>query len=257
MKTIILAGGYGSRLNDVTEVIPKPMVVIGGKPMLWHIMKMYAHHGFNEFVICLGYKGEIIKDYFHNFCCYDNDFTIDVASKNIEYHDSKNGNHWKVTLADTGLETLKGGRIKRVEKYLDDEVNMLTYGDGVSDINIKELVDFHKSHGKAVTLTGVHPPSLFGDVLEQDNQITAFSEKSQASRGLINGGFMVFNKKMLDYLTEDEYCDFEFGALEKLVKEGQAMVYKYKGPWACIDTKRDLDYLNKLWKNKEAFWKVW
>ena len=180
MKVIILAGGYGSRLGHVTELIPKPMVEVGGRPIIWHIMKTYAHYGFNDFVIALGYKANVIKDYFYRLQSYNSDFTVDTATGDIKYHNN-NLDHWKVTLVDTGVETLKGGRIKRLEKYL-DEVNMLTYGDGVADININTLVDFHKNHRKLVTLTGVRPPSLFGEILEQNGRILSSSEERRIGK---------------------------------------------------------------------------
>ncbi len=255
MKVIILAGGYGSRLGHVSELIPKPMVEIGGRPILWHILKIYAHYGYNEFVIALGYKGNVIKDYFYRLHSYNSDFTVNTATGEITYH-SDSLDEWKVTLVDTGLDTLKGGRIKRLEKYLDD-VNMLTYGDGVADININDLVNYHKQHGKLVTLTGVKPPSLFGEVIEKDGLVLSFEEKPQTSKGLINGGYMVFNKEMLNYLTSDEKCDFEFGPLEKLAEEKQVMTYKHNGFWECADTVRDVNHLNKLWASGQAKWKVW
>ncbi|GAI13387.1 unnamed protein product [marine sediment metagenome] len=213
-------------------------------------MMIYSFYGFNDFIICLGYKGDMIKNYFYNYDCLNNDFTVNFQNKKIEYHTDNNETNWKVTLVDTGINTLKGGRIKRIEKYLDSEINMLTYGDGVGNIDIKELLKFHQSHNKIVTITGVYPPSLFGEILEEDEKVVSFKEKPQTSKGLINGGFMVFNRKMLGYFTEDENCDFEFGGLEKLVREGQVMVYKHQGPWACVDTQRDLEYLNKLWEPK-------
>lgn len=255
MKVIILAGGLGSRLGHVTELLPKPMVEIGGKPIIWHIMKIYSYHGFNEFVIALGYKANVIKDYFMKLQNYNNDFTIDTASGKIEFHDS-DSNGWKVTLADTGLHTLKGGRIKRLEEYLDD-VNMLTYGDGVADIDINELLEYHKKHGKLVTISGVKPPSRFGELVEAKGKVTSFEEKPQSSQGLINGGYMVFNKSLLNYLRPDEDCDFEFGALEELAKTGEVMTYKHKGFWECADTLRDVNHLNKLWTEGNAKWKLW
>lgn len=254
-KVVILAGGRGMRLQEETEYKPKPMVNIGPHPILWHIMKTYMHYGFNDFIICLGYKGDVIKNYFYNFDSFNNDFTVDLSKNKIEYHNKENSKKWKVTLVDTGIETLKGGRIKRIEKYLDSETNMLTYGDGVGDINLKELLNFHKSHKKAVTITGVYPPSLFGEIVEEDGRVISFKEKPQISKGFINGGFIVFNKKMLNYLSEDENCDFEFGALEKLAKDKEVMVYCHKGFWQCVDTQRDLEYLNKIWKEKKAPWK--
>ena len=257
MKTLILAGGYGSRLGNLAENIPKPMVTIGGKPILWHIMKIYSHFGFNDFVILLGYQGVKIKEYFFNYHLMNNDFTIDLADNRISYVDENNVEKWKVTLVDTGIDTLKGGRIKRVEKYLEDDVNMLTYGDGAADVDIKALIEFHRSHGKILTLTGVRPPSRFGELLISDRQVQSFEEKPQVSSGVINGGFMVFNKELLDHLTPDKDCDFEFGVLEKLAKEGEVMVYEHNGFWECVDTERDLNHLNKLWDENKASWKLW
>ena len=257
MKVIILAGGWGTRLGQLSESVPKPMVLIGNKPVLWHIMKIYSLYGFNEFVIALGVKGHVIKDYFYNFESKNNDFTVDLSSGNIEYHNKQNESGWKATLVDTGLNTLKGGRIKRLEKYLTDDINMITYGDGLADININNLVAFHKSHGKILTVTGVHPPARFGEIIEMDGQIVSFEEKSQTSVDLINGGFMVFNSKLLEYLTEDESCDLEIGPLVKLTREKEVMVFKHDGNWECMDHERDVQHLNNLWNDEKAFWKVW
>ena len=255
MKVLILAGGFGTRLGYMSELKPKPMIEIAGKPIIWHIMKIYASYGFNEFVIALGYKGNLIKDYFYRLQGYNSDFTVDTASGEITYH-SKSSDQWKVTLVDTGMHTLKGSRIKRTEKYL-DKVNMLTYGDAVSDINISDLLKFHNSHKKMVTITGVRPPSLFGEIIEDEGKVISFEEKPQTGQGLINGGFMVFNKEMLNYLTTDENCDFEFGPLKKIAKKGQVMTYKHNGFWECADTVRDIKHLNKLAENKNAKWEVW
>jgi glucose-1-phosphate cytidylyltransferase len=257
MKVIILAGGMGTRLGTQIEAIPKPMVPIGSKPILWHIMKIYSHQGFNEFIICLGAKGSVIKDYFYKYEIISNDFTIDLSSGDIKYHSSHDEDNWKVTLVDTGQNTLKGGRIKRVEKYLNSDTNMLTYGDGLADIDLNKLLEFHKSHDKIVTITGVHRPSRFGELFEEGGQVCSFTEKPQFSRELINGGFMVFDKEMLNYLTEDENCDFEVGPLEQLAESGQVMVYKHEGNWECMDHERDVIYLNELWKTNKAFWKIW
>ena len=257
METLILAGGYGSRLGNIAENTPKPMVTIGGRPILWHIMKIYSFFGFNDFVILLGYQGVKIKEYFFNYHMMNNDFTIDLADNRISYADENNVEKWKVTLVDTGVDTLKGGRIKRAEPYLEAEVNMLTYGDGVADVDIKELVEFHRSHGKILTLTGVRPPSRFGELLVSDARVRSFEEKPQVSSGMINGGFMVFNKELLARLTPDKNCDFEFGVLEDLAKQGEIMVYEHKGFWECVDTERDLNHLNKLWNENKASWKVW
>lgn len=257
MKVVILAGGWGTRLGHLSEIIPKPMVSIGGKPVLWHIMKIYSHYGFNDFIVALGVKGEVIKEYFFNFEALNNDFTIDLKTNNINYHNKHGEAEWKVTLVDTGINTLKGGRIKRVERFLDDEINMVTYGDGVANINIQSLLEFHKSHNKILTITGVNAPSRFGELVENGGKVQSFVEKPQMSVGIVNGGYMVFNRKMLEYLSEDENCDFEFGALEKLAKAGEVMVFKHNGKWDCMDHERDVLYLNKQWNENTAFWKIW
>ena len=257
MKVIILAGGWGTRLEGDFERLPKPMVPIGNKPVLWHIMKIYSYYGFDEFIVCLGVKADVIKNYFFNYEILNSDFTIDLSNGDISYTNSYEKNNWKITLVDTGLNTLKGGRIKRIEKYLDSDINLLTYGDGVSDVDIQKLVDFHNSHGKTITITGVHPPARFGELIENNGKVELFQEKPQASQGLINGGFMVFNKELLDYLSEDENCDFEVGPLEEIARNGDVMVYKHNGNWECMDHGRDVAHLNKLWKNDQAFWKKW
>lgn len=257
MKTIILAGGYGSRLGNITENIPKPMVTIGGKPILWHIMKSYAQYGFKEFIILLGYQGVKIKEYFFNYHMMNQNFTIDLATQRITYESTSTQEDWQVTLLDTGLDTLKGGRIKRAEPYLDSPVNMLTYGDGVADVNFNQLLAFHKEHGKMLTLTAVRPPSRFGELVLDGQRVISFEEKPQISSGIINGGFMVFNKELLAYLTPNKECDFEFGVLEELAKQGQVMVYAHHGFWECVDTERDLNHLNKLWNQNQATWKTW
>ena len=256
MKVVILAGGYGSRLGSLTDIVPKPMVEIGGRPILWHIMKYYSNFGYKDFVICLGYKGNVIKDYFLHYQARNNDFSIDLGSNDITFHNGHDETDWNVTLVDTGVDTLKGGRIKQVEPYLDD-MNLLTYGDGVADVDINSLIDFHLGHGKTVTITGVHPPARFGELLEEENQVISFEEKPQTSSGLINGGFMVFNKELLSYLSADKDCDFEIGPLDELSKNGEVMVYKHKGNWECMDHQRDVDHLNKLWDQGNAFWNLW
>jgi len=233
------------------------MVKIGNKPILWHIMKIYSYYGFNDFIICLGVKGETIKDFFYNYQMKINDFTINFSDNNISYHKLPSEKNWKVSLIDTGLNTLKGGRIKRVEDYLDPEKNMVTYGDGVANLDIQKLIEFHDAHGKMITITGVHPPARFGELIEKKGNVLSFKEKPQASVGLINGGFMVFNNELLDFLTPDENCDFEKGVLEDLSKKGEVMVYKHEREWECMDHERDVAYLNKLWKENNAFWKVW
>ncbi len=257
MKVVILAGGYGTRLGSLSELIPKPMIDIGGRPIIWHIMKIYAHYGYKDFVIALGYKGNLIKDYFYNIKYHNNDFTINTKSGDVTFYNTDaESDDWNITLVDTGLDTLKGGRIKRLEKYLDD-VNMLTYGDGVSNININQLVDYHKAHGKLVTLSGVRPPSMFGEIIQENGRVVSFEEKPQTSKGIINGGYMVFNKKMLDFLKPDKDCDFEFGPLEELATKGEVMTFKHEGFWECADTVRDLNHLNKLWDSGKAEWKIW
>ena len=257
MKVIILAGGWGTRLGQQTEDIPKPMIPIGNKPVLWHIMKIYSHYGFNDFIISCGFKVHVIKNYFVNYDAFNEDFTIDMTTQKIKYHSNHNEKNWKVTLVDTGLNTLKGARIKRIEKYLNDDINMVTYGDGVADINIKNLVKFHKSHGKTITITGVHPPARFGELIEKDGKVVSFEEKPQTSIGTINGGFMVFNRDLFDYLSDDKDCDFEIGPLDILVKRGEVIVYNHEGLWECIDHERDVAHLNRLWNEDKAFWRVW
>ncbi len=258
MKVVILCGGTGTRLKEETESKPKPMVEIGGKPMLWHIMKTYSNYGFKDFVLCLGFKGEKIKEYFYNYGVLKNDFTIELGDHNkIEIHRNHGEGDWKVTLADTGEANLKGSRIKQIEKYIDGDTFMLTYGDGVANVNIKELLEFHKKHGKIGTVTGVRPPSRFGEMVISGDKVVSFTEKPQLSEGLINGGFFVFNRKIFDYLSLEKNCDFEMGPLEKLAKEGQLMVHVHRGQWGCMDTYRDMVFLNTLWNNKKAFWKTW
>ena len=257
MKVIILAGGWGTRLGSLSEDIPKPMVKIGNKPIIWHIMKIFSHHNINDFIVSCGVKSNVIKDYFSNFHIYNNDFTVNTSTKDYQVHESSTKDSWNVTVADTGLNTLKGARIKRIQKYLDDGLNMVTYGDGLADIDIDSLISFHKSHGKMVTITGVRPPARFGEIIEEGGVVTSFKEKPQVSQGLINGGFMVFNKELLDFLSEDVSCDFEIGALEELSNQRQVMVYKHLGNWDCIDHERDVNHLNKLWENNKAFWKLW
>jgi glucose-1-phosphate cytidylyltransferase len=256
MKVLILAGGYGSRLGNITESIPKPMIKIGNKPILWHIMKIYSFYGFKDFILSLGYKADVIKEYFYNYSAYTDDYLINLGTHTISHISKHDESDWNVTLVDTGLNTLKGARIKRVEQYLDN-VNMMTYGDGVADINVNKLVQFHLSHKKMVTISGVYPPARFGEIIEDNGLLISFEEKPQTSVGLINGGFMVFNKGLLDYLSTDENCDLEYGTFEKLAKQQEIMVYRHDGNWECVDTERDLVHLNKLWNENKAFWKVW
>ena len=257
MKVIILAGGWGTRLGQHTEWIPKPMVQIGDKPMIWHIMNIYAHYGFNDFIVSAGVKVHIIKEYFLNYEAYSNDFTRDFSTNTIDFHTNDIDIDWRVSVINTGLNTQKGARIKRVEKYLDNENNMVTYGDGLADIDLGRLMEFHISHNKLITVTGVHPPARFGEISESDGQVTAFMEKPQTSVGLINGGFMVFRHELLNHLSTDEHCDLEFGVLEQLAQDGEVMVYQHSGLWECLDHERDLMHLNDLWSASKAFWKIW
>ncbi|MEW6096206.1 MAG: glucose-1-phosphate cytidylyltransferase [bacterium] len=257
-KVVILCGGMGTRLREETEIRPKPLVEVGDRPILWHIMKIYSYYGFNDFILCVGYKGEMIKNYFYNYEVLNNDFTIELGnSKNIEIYSNHKEKGWRVTVADTGATALKGARIKKIEKYVDGDFFMLTYGDGVANINLQELLSFHKSHGCIGTVTGVRPISRFGELIVKENRVMSFTEKPQVSSGVINGGFFVFNRKIFNYLSTDDNCDFEIGPLEQLAKEGELMVYEFKGEWECMDTFRDTQYLNKLWKSGEAFWKIW
>lgn len=259
MQVVILCGGLGTRLREETEFRPKPMVNIGDRPILWHIMKIYSHFGHNEFILPLGYKGEMIKDYFCHYEIMNNDVTIELGKpESFCLHNRHDESGWKVTLANTGEKTLKGGRLKRIEQYISDNTFMLTYGDGVADININELIEFHHQHGKIATVTGISPSARFGELSIQDNQVIAFQEKPETSGGgHISGGFFVFNKKIFDYLSNSEDCDMEIGALEKIASDGELMVYKHSGFWACMDTLRDLEYLNRLWTEGNAEWKVW
>ena len=258
MQTIILCGGLGTRLREETEFRPKPMVEIGGKPILWHIMKIYSHYGIKDFVLSLGYKGEMIKEYFYNYEILTNDFTIELGNKkNIEMHSNNEEKDWRITLADTGDKTLKGARLKRVQQYVNDNTFMLTYGDGVAEVDINALLAFHKKHGKLATVTGINPAARFGELKIKGNQVESFSEKPRDGEGLINGGFFVFNKGIFDYLSADENCDLEIGPLEKIAVEGQLMVYKHRGTWACMDTIRDMEYLNNLWAEGKPEWKIW
>lgn len=258
MKVVMLCGGMGTRLREETEYRPKPMVQVGGRPILWHIMKIYAHYGFKDFIICLGYKGNMIKEYFLNYEAMNNDFTIPLGNySNIQYHSNHQERDWCVTLADTGEETQTGARVKRIENYIDGDLFMLTYGDGVANINIKELVEYHKSHGKIGTMTGVHPSSRFGELVLKDNKIEVFNEKPQVTEGLINGGFFVFDKTFFKYLQEDDNCYLEKEPLENLAADGELMVYPHEGFWQCVDTYRELELLNNQWKSRNPPWKVW
>lgn len=257
MKVIILCGGQGTRLREETEFRPKPLVNVGGRAILWHIMKLYAHHGFRDFVLCLGYRGEMIKDYFLSYETRHNDFTICLGRQNhVTFHGAHEEQEFQVTLADTGLETMTGGRVKCVEKYIDGDTFMVTYGDGVADLDIRQLVDFHNSHGRLATVTAVRPTSRFG-VLNVDHasKVLNFTEKPQVE-GWVNTGFFVFNRRVFDYLGEDD-CVLEREPLECLAHEGQLMAYLHSGFFFGMDTYRDYMHLNDLWASGEAPWKVW
>jgi len=258
MKVVILCGGRGTRLKEETEFKPKPLVEIGDRPILWHIMKIYAHYGFSDFILCLGYKGDMIKEYFLNYEAMSNDFTVHLGSHNrIDFHSKHTEHGWKVTLADTGEEAQTGARIKKIEKYLDREPFMVTYGDGVADINMKKLLDFHRGHGLIGTVTGVHPSSRFGELVVTDNNVVDFNEKPQVKRGLINGGFFVFEKEFLNYLSEDNGCYLEREPLERLTSEEKLMAYVHDGFWQSVDTYRELELLNASWRSANPPWKVW
>ena len=258
MKVVILCGGAGTRLREETEFRPKPMVNIGPYPILWHIMKYYSQFGFKEFVLALGYKGDMIKNYFCHYELMNNDVTIELGQPEktcIHYAHDEAG--WKITLADTGEKSLKGARLKKVEKYIVGDTFMMTYGDGIADVDIGKLLAFHQAHGKMATVTGINIASRFGELKIDGDSVETFSEKPQDGKGFINGGFFVFSRKILDYLTTDDLCDLEVGPLERIAGEGQLMVYKHRGFWACMDTLRDMEYLNRLWDNGMARWKIW
>lgn len=258
MKLVILCGGLGTRLREETEYRPKPMVNIGHRPILWHIMKMYARYGYTDFVLALGYKAEMIKQYFYHYELMNNDVTLELGTpQELCIHQGHDEIGWRITLADTGEKALKGARLKRVEKYIDSDTFMVTYGDGLANVDINALIDFHKSHGKLGTVTGISLSSRFGELKIKSNQVKAFNEKPQESGGLINGGFFVLNRGFFDYLSNDDDCDLEVGAMEAIASMGQLMVYKHRGFWACMDTVRDMEYLNKLWAEDRAEWKVW
>ncbi len=257
MKVLILAGGFGSRLGEETVLKPKPMIEIGGKPILWHIMKIYSHYGYNEFVILLGYKGYYIKEYFANYFLHQSDVTIDLRSNSMEVH-KNNAEPWKVTLLDTGFNTLTGGRIKRAQEIIGNEPFMLTYGDGVSDVNIDELVSFHKQHGKAITMTAVQPEGRFGALeIQQDHKIIRFQEKPKGDGAWINGGFFVCEPKVFDYIKEGDVSVFERKPLEGLAQDNEMFAFKHKGFWRPMDTMRDKELLMNLWETNKAPWKVW
>lgn len=256
MKVAILAGGVGSRLSEETEVKPKPMVEIGGLPILWHIMRHYSYHGFNEFAIALGYKGEQIKKYFVDYASLSGSLTVDLEQNAVTPHAKEAALDWKVDLIDTGISTNTGGRIKRLAPHLGNETFMLTWGDGVSTVDINKLLDFHRSHGKLATLTAVHPTARFGHLDLHENQVAEFSEKPQTKQGWINGAFFVLEPEVIDYIEGDD-THWDYGPMAQLAKDGQLMAYKHEGFWQCMDTLREKKLLNDLWDSGKAPWKLW
>jgi len=257
MKAVILAGGYGTRISEESHLKPKPMIEIGEKPILWHILKIYSHYGFNEFIICLGYKGYCIKDYFAHYFLHEADVTFDFRDSNHQIIHTHCVEPWKVTLVNTGLQTMTGGRIKRIQRYVGNKPFMLTYGDGVADVNINELVKYHESHGKLATLTSTQPAGRFGALgLSQDNTVRSFQEKPQGDGAWINGGFFVLQPEVFNYIKDDSTI-FEREPLQKLAADGELVAYKHTGFWQPMDTLRDKMQLDELWKSEKAPWKVW
>lgn len=256
MKVVILAGGFGTRISEQSHLKPKPMIEIGEKPILWHIMKTYSEYGFHEFIICLGYKQYVVKEFFADYFLHTSDVTFDLVSNSMEVHDNY-AEPWKVTLVDTGLKTMTGGRVKRIQKYVGDEPFMLTYGDAVSDVNIKEVLEFHKSHGRIATLTTVDFAQMKGVLdIDEKNVIRSFREKDAQDATPINAGFMVMNPEIFDYL-EDDTTVFEQEPLQRLATEGQLMSYYHKGFWQCMDTQREMQKLEEMWQSGKAPWKIW
>lgn len=258
MKVVILAGGFGTRISEESHLKPKPMVEIGDKPILWHIMKSYSAYGFNEFVICGGYKQQVIKEYFANYYLHQSDITFDFTMGNQCCVNNSIAEPWKVTIVDTGLNTMTGGRVKRIQKYIGNEPFMLTYGDGVCNVNFKSLVEYHKEHGKIATITAVNVGQRFGciDFAPDKKSVTSFREKNESDGSFVNGGFMVLNPEIFDYLTDDNTV-FEKWPLETLAASGELIAYKHMGFWQCMDTLRDRQLLERLWAENNAPWKVW
>lgn len=257
MKIVILAGGFGTRISEESHLRPKPMIEIGGKPILWHIMKLYSFYGHNDFIICAGYKQHMIKQYFAEYYLHQSDITFDFTDENKMIVHNNVAEPWKVTIVDTGLNTMTGGRIKRIEKYVGGETFMLTYGDGVSNVNINELIKYHKQHGKIATLTAVNVGQRFGVLgIRENNEINSFREKNDLDGSMINAGYMVLEPKIFDYIKDDTTV-FEKEPLETIAKKGQLMAYKHDGFWQCMDTQRDKFNLEKQWNEGKALWKVW
>lgn len=256
MKVVILAGGVGSRLSEETDLKPKPMIEIGGKPIIWHIMKIYSHYGFNDFIVCLGYKGYVVKEYFQNYFLHMSDVTIDLGNNRMDIHDSK-AEPWRVTLIDTGSATQTGGRIRKIQKYVGDETFMLTYGDGVAGIDIRELVSFHKKHGKFATVTAVQPAGRFGALgFGERDQVSVFQEKPKGEGGWISGGFFVLEPEVFGYIESDAIY-WEKEPLANLARDGQLAAFRHKGFWKPMDTLRDRRELEELWNSGRAEWKMW
>jgi glucose-1-phosphate cytidylyltransferase len=254
---VLLCGGLGTRMREETEFRPKPMVEVGGRPLLWHIMKLYAAHGLRDFVLCLGYRGSMIKQYFADYYLLNSDVTFELATGEAEYH-TGHREDWRVTLVDTGDESMTGARVKRVERYLADaDIFLCTYGDGVADVDVQALIDFHRSHGRLATVTGVTPPSRFGRLDVEGDTVSSFAEKPADEGGVISGGFFVFDRRVLDYLSVDPGCILEREPLERLAREGELQVYTHEGFWQCADTLRDVELLRRLWDSGEAPWRVW
>ncbi|PHD74974.1 glucose-1-phosphate cytidylyltransferase [Bacillus sp. AFS043905] len=257
MKVVILAGGFGTRISEESHLKPKPMITIGDRPIIWHIMKIFSYYGFNDFVICLGYKGYVIKEYFSNYFLHESDVTFDFSNQNQVNIHRISTEPWRVTLVDTGKDSATGGRVKKIQEHIGDAPFMLTYGDGVSDINIQQLVNFHRSHGKKATVTAVQPTGRFGAMsLSDDARVLDFKEKPKGDGGWINGGFFIFQPEIFDYL-DGEHSILEKEPLEKLAQEGQMHAYKHKGFWYAMDTLRDRNHLEQLWKAEKAPWKLW
>ena len=255
MNVVILAGGMGTRLTEETELKPKPMVEIGGRPILWHIMKHYAHHGFKEFFIALGYRGEIVKRFFLDYCSLSGSMSVDLSQGRVNNHQN-DCEDWLVHLKDTGNETNTGGRLKRLQPWLSGGTFMLTYGDGVSDVDLEKLLEFHRAHGRIATVTAVRPPARFGGLIFNGDLVTEFTEKPQIGEGWINGGFMVFEPQIFDYLDGDE-DSLETHALERLALDKQLVAFRHEAFWQCMDTMREVRLLENLWRNGNAPWKVW
>ncbi len=258
MKVVIFAGGLGTRISEESHLKPKPMIEIGEKPILWHIMKIFESHGFNDFIICLGYKSYLVKEYFLNYYLYNSDVTINLQTNSYEVH-SSNTENFRITLVETGLMTGTAGRLKRVERYLGKEDFFLTYGDGLADVNLRALLDFHRSHGKIATVTAVQPAGRFGLLgVENDHRVTSFNEKPMGDGGWINGGYFVLNSKVFSYLPPDADAQmWEESPLDKLCEDSQLVAYKHHGFWKCMDAMRDKAELEKIWQSGEAPWKLW